>query len=704
MALKEEKKDANIKEKLDLLFKEKKFQRVAEGISFYDYLDLLCKDGNPARTSFQRICDMVVNAGVETTTEFGEKIPKYKFFESLDSFNHPTKDSLFGLDFYLMELVEHLKNGANKLGGEKRLLLLEGPVGSAKSTIVRLLKRGLERESTENPLYTFKWKGLGVFGSKDMLEVNEGTYLFNHSCQLHEDPIKLLDIDVRSTVLDQINSENKAKGWKYPPIEVDGELCPHCKFNFDHLMRYYKGDWNKVMEHVEVFRLFLSEAGRVGIATFSPKDEKNQDSTELTGNLDYRKIAILGSDSDPRAFNFDGEFLVANRGLIEFIEVLKLETAFLYDLLIATQERVVKPKKHAQTAIDELIIAHTNEPELRKLEENELMEAFRDRTKRVKIPYNLKLSHEMDIYEKDYGQKKLGEFKHMAPHTIEMLAMFAVLSRLDEPKEQKITLVQKLDLYDGKSLSDVSEDIIHRLMNDGQREGLYGISPRFIQDTIADTLAGDDSAKCVNVFMVWKKVRDKLKTSILINKDEDRLKYQSFLAMVEEKFQDIVKDEVQQAIASDESSIKELFSNYLNNVKAYIRKARVRDSFTGHEVPPDEVLMRSIEKKIGVTDQQKDEYRNMIMNHIGALAIESKSFDYKANPLLHKALVKKLFEEKKDTINFRGVAEEISDSEEQEKINIIKKRLMENYGYCDVCAKDMLAYVANIFAKGDSKK
>lgn len=704
MEPKEEKKDTGIKEKLDLLLKEKQFQRVAEKISFYDYLNLLCKDGRPARTAFQRIYDMMVGAGVETTTDFGEKTLKYKFFESLDKNNQPTKDSLFGLDHHLLKLVEHLKNGAYKLGGEKRLLLLEGPVGSAKSTIARLLKRGLERESLENPLYTFRWKGLGVFGSNDMFQVKDGISLFNHTCQLHEDPIKLLYPEIRGEVLHQINSENKSKGLMKYPIEIEGELCPHCKFNFDHLTEYYKGDWNKVMEHIEVFRLFLSEAGRVGIATFSPKDEKNQDSTELTGNIDYRKIAILGSDSDPRAFNFDGEFHVANRGLIEFIEVLKLETAFLYDLLIATQEQVVKPKKHAQTDIDELIIAHTNEPELRKLEENELMEAFRDRTKRVKVPYNLKLAHEMDIYEKDYGQKKLGEFKHMAPHTIEMLAMFAILSRLDEPKEQALTLIQKLDLYNGKSLSDVSEDIVRKLMNDGQREGLYGVSPRFIQDTIADTLAGDDNAKCVNVFMVWKKVRDKLKTSILISKDEDRLKYQNLLEIVEERFQDIVKDEVQQAVASDERSIKELFSNYINNVKAYIRKAKVQDSFTGYDAPPDEALMRSIEKKIGVTDQQKDEYRNMIMNHIGALAIESKPFDYKANPELHKALVKKLFEEKKDTINFRGVVEDISDDQEQEKIDIIKKRLMENYGYCDVCAKDMLTYVANIFAKGDSKK
>jgi len=97
-------------------------------------------------------------------------------------------------------------------------------------------------------------------------------------------------------------------------------------------------------KHIRIKRIILSEIDRVGIGTFQPKDEKNQDSTELTGDLNYRKIAVYGSDSDPRAFNFDGEFNIANRGLIEFVEVLKLDTAFLYDLLGASQEHKIKPK------------------------------------------------------------------------------------------------------------------------------------------------------------------------------------------------------------------------------------------------------------------------------------------------------------------------------------------------------------------------
>src|SRR5690348_4185475 len=209
------------------------------------------------------------------------------------------------------------------------------------------------------------------------------------------------------------------------------------------LPRRYKGDWMKLIEHVRVHRLVLSEKDRVGIGTFQPKDEKNQDSTELTGDINYRKIAEYGSDSDPRAFNFDGEFNISNRGVVEFVEVLKLDVAFLYDLLGATQEHKIKPKKFAQTDIDEVIVGHTNEAEYRKLLSNEFMEALRDRTIKIDIPYITKLSEEIRIYQKDFSAERL-RGKHVAPHTLEVAAMWAVLTRLEDPKKHSLSLLQKM--------------------------------------------------------------------------------------------------------------------------------------------------------------------------------------------------------------------------------------------------------------------
>lgn len=194
-------------------------------------------------------------------------------------------------------------------------------------------------------------------------------------------------------------------------------------------LRKYEGDLAALLEHeVVVKRLVLSEKDRVGIGTFQPKDEKNQDSTELTGDINYRKVALYGSDSDPRAFNFDGELNIANRGIVEFIEILKLDVAFLYDLLTASQEHKIKSKKFAQTDIDEIVLGHTNEPEYRKLQANEYMEALRDRTIKIDVPYILRVSDEVRIYQRDFAKVR---GKHIAPHTLEMAATWAVLTRAE---------------------------------------------------------------------------------------------------------------------------------------------------------------------------------------------------------------------------------------------------------------------------------
>src|SRR5204863_8799793 len=218
------------------------------------------------------------------------------------------------------------------------------------------------------------------------------------------------------------------------PVTIEGDLCPYCRQMFNERMERYGGDWAKVLDDIRVRRLILSEQDRIGVGTFQPKDEKNQDSTELTGDINYRKSAEYRSDAAPRAFNFDGEFNIASRGIVEFVEMLKLDVAFLYDLLGASQEKKIKPKKFAQTDIDEVIIGHTNEAEYKKLLNNEFMEALRDRTIKIDIPYISRLAEEKRIYMKDYNPEKI-RGKHIAPHTLEVAAMWGVLTRLEDPKK-----------------------------------------------------------------------------------------------------------------------------------------------------------------------------------------------------------------------------------------------------------------------------
>jgi serine protein kinase len=468
-------------------------------------------------------------------------------------------------------------------------------------------------------------------------------------------------------------------------------------------LKKYHGDWTKVVHDIRVKRVVLSEQDRLGIGTFQPKDEKNQDSTELTGDINYRKIAEYGSDSDPRAFNFDGEFNVANRGIIEFVEVLKLDVAFLYDLLGASQEHKVKPKKFAQTDIDEVIIGHTNEPEYRRLQNNEFMEALRDRTVKIDVPYVTRLSDEIKIYEKDYNPKKV-KGKHIAPHTIEMAAMWAVLTRLEPPNNASLTLLQKLKLYNGKTLPGFTEENIKELREETTSEGLQGISPRYVQDKISNALVAHLESRSINPFMVMNELEAGLKHHSLITSEDIRGRYRELLGVVKEEYENIVKNEVQRAIAADEDALKRLCGNYIDNVKAYTQREKVRNKFTGQFEEPDERLMRSVEEKIDIPDSRKDDFRREIMNYIAALMMDGKTFDYKSNERLYKALQLKLFEDQKDTIKLTSLVSQVVDKDTQAKIDVVKSRLIRDFGYDDESATDVLNYVASIFARGDVKK
>ena len=487
-------------------------------------------------------------------------------------------------------------------------------------------------------------------------------------------------------------------------VVIEGDLNPASRYVYRALMDHYKGDWEKMISnHIECRRLVLSERDRVGIGTYQPKDEKNQDSTELTGDINYRKIAVYGSDSDPRAFNFDGEFCVANRGIIEFNEVLKLDVAFLYDLLTASQEHKIKPKKFAQCDIDEVIIGHTNEPEFKKLQSNEFMEALRDRTIKIDVPYITKLKEEIKIYEKDFNSQTVPHI-HIAPHTLEMAAMWSILTRLEEPKKANLTLMQKLKLYNGKTTQQFTEDNIKELRKEAKREGMEGISPRYIQDKISNALVVDKGGGCINPFIVLNELESGLKAHSLINDDEIRKHYKEMLSEVKREYEDVVKHEVQRAISADETAIDKLCGNYIDNVKAYVQREKVRNPYTGADEEPDERLMRAIEEKIDITESRKDDFRREIMNYIGALALEGRSFDFRANERLHRALELKLFEDQKDTIKLTSLVSNVVDRETQAKIDVVKNRLIKNYGYCEICSSDALAFVASIFARGDVAK
>jgi serine protein kinase len=659
--------------------------------SFEEYLGIVRERPQVTRNAFQRVHDMVISYGTEEYVDNKKKLVRYNFFrDEIDG----GKDGVFGLDIPLMRLMNVLKAASEGYGPEKRVILLHGPVGSSKSTIARLLKKGLEAYSRtpDGALYTFKWVNLAetglASGSADEFD-----------SPMHEEPLRLIPPEWRARSIDELGLSNDQFR-----VRVEGELDPASRFIFKGLLALYKGDWGKVVgKHIRCKRLLLSEKDRVGIGTFQPKDEKNQDSTELTGDINYRKIAEYGSDSDPRAFNFDGEFNIANRGIVEFVEMLKLDVAFLYDLLGASQEHKIKPKKFAQTDIDEVIIGHTNEAEYKRLVNNEFMEALRDRTIKIDIPYITRMKDEIRIYEKEFHTEKV-RGRHVAPHTFEVAGMWAVLTRLEDPKKHNLQLLQKMKLYDGKVLPGYTQDTVKELRKEAKREGMEGISPRYVQDKISNALVSELGEGTINPFMVMNELEKGLSHHSLISGEDQRKKYKDLIGIVKREYEEIVKNEVQRAISADEDAIAKLAANYIDNIKAYTLKEKVRNPYTGQYEEPDERLMRSIEEKIDIPENRKDDFRREIMNFIGAKAIEGKKFDWQSNDRLRRALELKLFEDQKDSIKLKTLVSAVVDKETQEKIDIIKSRLIRYFGYNEVSATDVLNYVASIFARGDAKE
>jgi serine protein kinase len=607
--------------------------------TFADYFDLVTKQPQLARLSHARIYDMIVSAGVENGPN-GAKI--YDFF----------KDEIYGLDDTLRHLVEYFNSAAKRLEVRKRILLFMGPVGGGKSTIVAMLKRGLERYTREEAGAIYAIKG----------------------CPMHEEPLHLIPDSLRPEIEREYG------------IYIEGDLCPVCR---QELRDRHGG----VAEAVPVERIGFSEKNRVGIGTFSPSDPKSQDITELTGSIDLARIGEYGVESDPRAYRFDGELNISNRGLMEFIEMLKCDEKFLYGLLTLSQEQNIKTGRFSMIYADECIVSHTNEAEYSAFVGNRRSEALQDRIILVKVPYNLRVSEEVKIYEKLIRQSNLKDV-HIAPHTLRAASIFAVLSRLEPPKKAGMNLMKKLKLYDGEELEDFTQKDVRELREETTHEGMDGISPRYVINRLSNALVRDGTT-CINPIDALRALRDGLEQHTSV-KREDRERFLNFVSEARKEYDELAKKEVQKAfVYSFEDSARTLFNNYLDNVEAYCNKQKIKDPITEDEVEPDEKLMRAVEEQIGVSEVAKKTFREEILIRISSLARRGQIFDYRAHERLREAIEKKLFADLRDVVKIT-TSTKTPDEEQLRRINEVVDRLIREQGYCATCANELLKYVGTL--------
>ncbi|WP_018132791.1 PrkA family serine protein kinase [Effusibacillus pohliae] len=607
--------------------------------TFAEYLSLVKENPTIAQHSHARIYNMIKHAGVEKE---GEK-RKYLFFAR----------ELYGLDDVIQKLVEeYFQPAAVRLDIRKRLLLLMGPVSGGKSTIVNLLKKGLEAYS----------------------QTEEGAVYAIQGCPMNEEPLHLIPDPLRPEFEQELG------------VTIEGSLCPLCRHRLE-------AEFDGRIDEMPVHRIVLSEEKRVGIGTFAPSDPKSQDIADLTGSIDFATITQYGSESDPRAYRFDGELNIANRGLMEFQEMLKCDEKFLWNLLSLTQEGNFKAGRFALISADELVVAHTNETEYRNFISNKKNEALHSRIIVMKIPYNLQVSEEERIYAKLIGQSSI-KHVHIAPYALRTAAIFSILTRLQESKKQGMDLIKKMYLYDGKEVEGFLEKDVEELKQEAVDEGMFGIDPRYVINRISSALMKEEK-NCINALDILRALKDGLDQHPSITRDEKE-RLLNFIALARREYDQMAKKEVQRAfVYSYEESARVLLDNYLDNVEAYCHGQKVKDPLTGEALPPDEKLMRSIEEQIGVSENAKRSFREEILIRISLYARKGKRFDYNSHERLKEAIEKKLFADLKDVVKIT-TSSKVPDENHLKKINEVTRRLIDQQGHCPVCANELVRYVGSL--------
>ncbi|WP_226006267.1 PrkA family serine protein kinase [Natrinema salinisoli] len=684
--------DIETLEQLSTDYKESMPADLRETKSFDWYLEEVYEDPKVARNAHQRVADMFDYYG--TTYDETEGMVEYQL-ASEDPLGDG-ENTFYGNVIHqsIHEFVNKVKSGARRLGPERRIKLLLGPVGSGKSHFDKQVRKyfGDYTLRDDGRMYTFRWTNLcDVIQDQDPADDTVRS-------PMNQDPLVLLPLEQRQKVIDDLNENLDA------PYTIQNEqaLDPESEFYMDRLLAYYDDDLKQVLEnHVEIVRFVADENKRQGLETFEPKDKKNQDETELTGDVNYSKIAIYG-ESDPRAFDYSGAFCNANRGIFSGEELLKLQREFLYDFLHATQEQTIKPKNNPRIDIDQVIVGRTNMPEYKDKKGDEKMEAFNDRTKRIDFPYVLSYEDEASIYEKMLNNADVPDI-NVEPHTLEMAGLFGVLTRIEEPDTETVGLLSKAKAYNGEI--DEGDDIdIKKLQEEAEAkaeigEGMVGISPRFIGDEIAEAIMDSKHRQrgFLSPLTVFNFFEENLEHHGSIPEDNFE-KYYRYLETVREEYKERAIEDVRHALAYDIDEIQRQGEKYMDHVMAYIDDDTIEDELTGREQEPDETFLRSVEEKLDIPEDRKEDFRQEVSNWVSRRAREGEAFNPQDNERLRRALERKLWEDKKHNINFSALvsANEFDDDERSAWIDA----LMEQ-GYSEGGAKEVLEFAGAEVAKAE---
>ncbi len=610
------------------------------------YLEKVKENPSITKLAHARMHDIIMRPGVGDIQETDDpRIKRLYKDESVKVYNFFT-DEFFGIEKTIAQIVRYFHAAALKGEESRQVLYLMGPVGSGKSSLVEKLHRGLE-EST--PIFAIE------------------------GCPMFEEPLHLIPRHLRKEF-------EKMLG-----VHIEGDLCPVCRFRL-------KSEFNGRYEEFPVATIEFSKRARVGLGVVPPVDPNNQDTSVLIGSEDISKLDLY-SEGDPRVLELNGALNIGNRGMVEFIEVFKNEIEYLHCMITATQEKVIPaPGRHGLVYVDTVIVAHSNEAEWQKFKADHTNEAILDRIVVVKVPYNLRLSEEIKIYQKIIRHS---DFKaHVAPHTLDIASMFAILSRL-EPTN-KCDLMTKLKLYNGEEVVEkgrTKKVDVEELREATKREGMSGISTRFIMKALDNALSDNTTGNCINPINVREALINMVKEADL--PDDTRKQYLEFLQdTLHKEYLELLEKEITRAfVYSYQEQAEALFQNYLDHAEAYVNKSKVKDRNTKEELAPDESFMKSIEEQIAIIGSAADGFRQEVIAYLWAANRRGEKIDYGSYEPLKEAIEKKLMTSVRDISRIITKAR-TRDEEQSEKYNAMVKNLLD-HGYCTNCVDVILKYAAN---------
>jgi len=567
------------------------------------------------------------------------------------------KRELFGVDEPLARVVDYFKAAAAGSDVGRRLLLLLGPPSGGKSTMAILLKRGLEEYSRtdEGAMY-------GIKGSP-----------------MHESPLNLIPASLRAQFRETYG------------VELNGELSPWAR---ERLEREYEGDYLRV----PVERIFISEATRMGVGTYAPHDPTTADIADLVGSVDLSKVAEVGDEGDPRAWSWSGAVYAASRGMLEMIEILKVKREFLYLLLTLTQEKNVKVSRFPLIHLDETILAHTNLAEFNKFLQEKENEALLDRMVIIKVPYALSYKEESRIYQKLVSGAPAFRNVHLDPHVLKLASVFSILTRLQKPEREGLDVSKKLRLYSGETIEGFGESEATRLRSEAPDEGLAGVSPRFVINSISNAITRSDASSLTSMELLLA-LKDSIESDARMDAKQKKVWIDHLVVARKDFYNRWVKEDVHRALfASFEEEAQQLLEKYLDEVEASLDQRQVTDPITGENRPADERFLRSVEEKIKVSDSGKHSFRQEVVRKAMVAFKAGEKFTLDSHARMHEAIEQYLFEERRDVLRL-VTSSARPDDEARKKISAVQQRLVNEYGYDDHSAKEALNYVTTLLAQ-----